>query len=538
MSSSPASRLWDPAVGIRFAPRQDAVVYPVLDLSRVYSTGTTHGQSEPSLIDEEPLGSSPRLNLSGAPGPSDGIDFDSEAESVESGQSTIEVPVTSLEYNISPELFKKAKNAKEGSPESFWSYTMYRGPIVDGVEKRVKVHYCKTKHSTEKACQYFLNEKVIGFDLEWEADATADQGPKRNVSLIQIASPSRIGLFHVAQFPARDVMVAPSFKKLMEDPGVTKAGVAIRNDATRLSKFLKIESRGLFELSHLYRLVKYSSIGMPRMVNKKLVPLARQVEEYLGLPLFKGQDVRSSKWSKSLNMSQILYSASDAYVGLQLYYALEKEREALDPCPPRPFHAELDLPIRLSYNVTAPNLPSATEVTDSEAADGDTAVLEGSPAALVKRGDVVAGDTTGSSTKRRVKKPKLFTTSTASNDSRVAAAENWVIQYRASKTEVIATPAQLRSYRIWHENPNLDPGAIAKILRDPPLHTTTVAGYILKSITSESLPYDRARLQTQVFSVVSKPRLESLGYKDLYEAAKEDGSSHTPNDLNENAPSL
>jgi len=288
------------------------VVYPDLSTYRFYSTEISgEGRFSNAATDatdapDEPREPSPAFNSSDIPATHDVSSFDSETETVGSEGAEVEPPVTSLDYNISTKLFKDAKAAKEGTPGSFWSYTMYRGPLVDGIEKRVKVHYCKTKFTTERACQYFLDEKVIGFDIEWEAHATADQGPRSNVSLIQIASPSRIGLFHISQFPVRDAMVAPSFKKLMEDPGITKVGVAISNDATRLSKFLKIDCKGLFELSHLYRLVKYSRLGMPRMVNKKLVPLAKQTEECLGLPLFKGQDVRSSKWSKPLNMAQII----------------------------------------------------------------------------------------------------------------------------------------------------------------------------------------------------------------------------------------
>ncbi len=92
----------------------------------------------------------------------------------------------------------------------------------------------------------------------------------------------------------------------MEDPEVTKTGVWIKGDCTRLRTFLNIDSRGTFELSHLYKLVKYSSSGQYASVNKKLVSLAQQVEDYLGLPLFKGQGVRSSDWSQPLSMDQII----------------------------------------------------------------------------------------------------------------------------------------------------------------------------------------------------------------------------------------
>jgi hypothetical protein len=219
-----------------------------------------------------------------------------------------EPPFTPLEFKIPEEVFREAKLAEAGTPESFWSYGLYRGPGEDGsTDRKVKVHYCKSRHTTDRVLQqYFMNEKVLGFDLEWSPSAMRFQGPRHNVSLVQIASPSRIALFHVALYPRSDILAAPSLKKIMEDPGVTKVGVAIKGDCTRLSKFLGIESRGVFELSHLFKLVKYSSTGAFHNVNKKLVSLATQAEECLRLPLFKGQDVRSSDWTQPLQMEQII----------------------------------------------------------------------------------------------------------------------------------------------------------------------------------------------------------------------------------------
>ena len=123
---------------------------------------------------------------------------------------------------------------------------------------------------------------------------------------MQIASPSRIALFHLALYPKKDSLVAPTLKRIMEDPNITKTGVFIKGDATRMRNFLDIDSHGLLELSHLYKLVKYSSSGEVGLVNKKLVSLAKQVQDVLHLPMFKGQDVRSSDWSLPLKMDQII----------------------------------------------------------------------------------------------------------------------------------------------------------------------------------------------------------------------------------------
>lgn len=218
------------------------------------------------------------------------------------------LPFTPLDFRIPEDAFREAKLAEAGSPESFWSYSLYRGPGEDdgATDTKVKVHYCKTKHTTDRVLQqYFMHEKILGFDLEWAPDATKNQSARRNVSLVQIASQSRIALFHIALYPKSDELVAPSLKKIMEDPEVTKAGVCIKGDCTRLKNYLGVDARGIFELSHLYKLVKYSTTGQYGAINRRTVSLAAQVQACLGLPMFKGGDVRASDWSQPLGMQQI-----------------------------------------------------------------------------------------------------------------------------------------------------------------------------------------------------------------------------------------
>jgi Ribonuclease D len=216
--------------------------------------------------------------------------------------STMVPPFTPLPFKIPEELFRAAKQAAEGSPQSFWSYSMYRGPD----DERVKVHYCTSQYTTERVLQnYFAHEEVLGFDLEWETNATRSRGPRKNVSLIQIASPSRVGLFHVAKYPFKGSLVPPTLKQIMENPKITKVGVAIKGDCRRMEQHLDIKCRGILELSHLYKLVRFSRTGEYNLINKRLVSLAFLVEECLGLPLFKGADVRTSHWANVLDADQI-----------------------------------------------------------------------------------------------------------------------------------------------------------------------------------------------------------------------------------------
>ncbi|KAJ8126454.1 hypothetical protein O1611_g7185 [Lasiodiplodia mahajangana] len=423
-----------------------------------------------------------------------------EEETVAEKKITDDPPPHVFEYKMMDDLFYAAKKSPADSPESFWSYALYRSTAEDGSLQRVKVHYCRSKHTMERVCkEYFIDEKALGFDLEWMVDATKRSGLKKNVSLIQLASPSRIALFHVAQFTSEKDMVGPYFRSIMEDPSITKMGVSIKGDATRLRNSLGIESRGLMELSHLYKLVKYSKIGQYHNINKRLVPLATQVEEYLHLPLYKGSDVRSSNWLKILTMDQVHYSASDAYAGLHLYATLEHHRKQLDPCPPTPHHAELNIAIQLADGV---------KVVDPEAMlGGDDSVPAKKPTPRSSAEDLAGAMKLVTIEDQEIKtslvhkKKPAPTTPTPKpfafvrpKDSRVEVAEDRVTSYRASHPRTRATFAHLRSYYLWHGY-DLSPTAIAQLLRDPPLKTITVVGYILCAIQFEKLPVDRDRLR-------------------------------------------
>lgn len=426
-------------------------------------------------------------------------------------------PFTPLDYKIPEESFNVAMKAAEGTSESFWSYDMYRGPSGNegGIEteRKVTVHYCKSAYTAERVCQkYFLNEKVIGFDLEWFPESYKTASPRKNVSLVQLASQSRIALFHLAVFPSKDQLVPPTLKTIMENPEITKTGVWIKGDCTRLQKYLGIKSRGIFELSHLFRQVKYTKNGRHDLINKRLVSLADQVRETMHLPMFKGQDVRSSDWSKPLNMAQIVYSASDAYAAVHLYAMLNHQREKLDPTPPMPFHVEENQPIPLAPGLESESSDEAenAEEEDEDLRDAGYGVSTLTPEQLKALGESIQieageGDSNDNNSITETRKPaKAKSRSSAATkqptppkDSRVVAAEAWLMEYKATRPEgkTKAGGAALRAYFIWHANDDLSVDNIAQLLRDPPLQLFTVCGYILEAVKLEKLAYDRVRLR-------------------------------------------
>ncbi|KAI9717508.1 MAG: hypothetical protein M1812_004649 [Candelaria pacifica] len=400
---------------------------------------------------------------------------------------------TPLSYQI-PEAVKREKMlASLSTGAAYWGFDLYRGPAGE----KIKVHYCKSKETTERVAQLFLDQAVLGFDIEWKPQATITDGIKNNVSLIQLACEDRIALFHVARYQncdSVDDFVAPTMKRIMESPNITKVGVGVKGDFKRLKKFLEIDAQGTFELSHLHTLIKFVA-GDQRKINKKLVALARQVEEHLQLPLWKGE-VRSSDWSKELKMQQILYAASDSYAGLQLFDVMEGKRKALDPTPPRPAHAELDLPIRLPDGVVAPTSDERREVEESinnnegqpsgiETIAGD--VLNPALEDNTKPTTSIADPSKQTKTPHITKRPK---------PPQIIVAEEWVSTWRLSLPQTYkpkATPAPLRAYALWHQQ-NLSVPDIAALLRDPPLLKSTVATYILEAIRLEKFAIQKDRI--------------------------------------------
>ncbi|KAG6006388.1 hypothetical protein E4U43_000444 [Claviceps pusilla] len=419
----------------------------------------------------------------------------------------VKPPSTSLSFNISSDAFYAARAAKAGSSGSFWSHTMYERTSAAGVTEKVEVHYCTNNQAMESICkQYFLDQDVLGFDLEWFPFATRDDSARDNVSLIQLASPDCIALFHVAIFPSTDDLVSPTFRKIMQDATVSKVGVQIRGDCNRLSKYLDVTARGIFELSHLYKQIKFTEAKTPKRINKVPVALATQVEELLRLPLFKGDVVRSSNWTKRLTQQQILYAASDAYAGIQLYHVLETKRKMLNPCPDRPHHLELGLPIPF-LEPKSPQSQSEADNAETQPAAVCHPTVSARPQSKPRR---PASPTTPphplppqqqkqqQQQQQQQLAPHIQVSRHSSQDSRLIAADEQVAQHQASRKPVFARPAHLRAYFLWYSNHDLSLEDIAAMLRNPPLQPNTVLLYILDAIVAEKLPHDRQRLKLEL----------------------------------------
>ena len=121
--------------------------------------------------------------------------------------------------------FKSKPKSGSKPPRRWWSHRLYRGPKKEEVE----ILYSKTKAQSELIAQQFQHEPILGFDMEWPWDDWKRTGLQNKVGLIQIASESKIGLFHIGLHPGKttDEIIAPTLRQIIESPAVGKVGVNI-----------------------------------------------------------------------------------------------------------------------------------------------------------------------------------------------------------------------------------------------------------------------------------------------------------------------
>lgn len=446
--------------------------------------------------------------------------------SPEAPQADSETP---LKFQISPFDYRNAMKASKNSTAAYWTYKLYK----NSAGETPLIHYCQKFEQAQEQARRFLDEPVLGFDLEWEPNSKA-KTIKQNVSLIQIAAENKIGLFHIARFVGDrpDDLMPPALRDILESDKIIKAGVNVASDSTRLSKWLGLNMKGLFELSHLYKVVNYSHNNRSA-IDKKPLKLAEQVQQALLLPM-KKDDVRVSNWSKRLNLQQIEYSASDAYAGYQLYHTLESKRKEMLPRPPRPALWEAQQPLVLGDGTVLMRRSKRGMATVRDKAAEDEELGEEFFNAVEVLDPYNLGETNLGASNNELACPTLpkpnktrpsaceenepnqpgferdkKTTLAPSNprgapslSHEVARADGWATSYLSSLPEGKAKcrAGVLRTWHLWYEQ-GFDIKVIATLARDPPLSQITVASYILEAVKQENLPFHAQKIR-QAFDLI------------------------------------
>ena len=156
-----------------------------------------------------------------------------------------------------------------------------------------------------RALREIERESVVGLDTETRP--TFKKGDYHPPSLLQIATAHRVYLFQLLQLRSHDALV-----RVLENPGIVKAGVALAHDLAMLRNGFPFQEKCVIDLGDVARHHGSGQAGI-----RTLAGLC------LGFRISKGG--RTSNWANPrLTESQIIYAATDAWVSRELYLHFQK----------------------------------------------------------------------------------------------------------------------------------------------------------------------------------------------------------------------
>lgn len=161
----------------------------------------------------------------------------------------------------------------------------------------------RTEEDLDRALNLLWKEKVLGFDTETRPVFT--RGKSGNPALLQLGGESCVYLFQLNCVPFGEALA-----DLLANPHIIKTGVAVRDDLRALARLHDFTPGGAVDLAHLARARGVRAQGLRSLA-----------AALLGFRISKS--AQCSNWEKEeLTPRQILYAATDAWVGRELYFRL------------------------------------------------------------------------------------------------------------------------------------------------------------------------------------------------------------------------
>ncbi len=146
---------------------------------------------------------------------------------------------------------------------------------------------------------------ALSFGFDTETKPSFKKGEVYKVSLLQVATETDaylIRLHHLTEFKI--------LKDMFENDRVIKVGVAIRDDLKQLQKIFSFVPKNFIELQDVAKKMGLKNFGLKGMA-----------AEVLQAALSKGPKL--TNWeAQILTEKQLLYAATDAWIGLALYQKL------------------------------------------------------------------------------------------------------------------------------------------------------------------------------------------------------------------------
>lgn len=165
------------------------------------------------------------------------------------------------------------------------------------------IQIVQTESELRDALELLKNETILGFDTE--ARPSFKKGKSYPTSLVQLASSQHVILIRLSKIPFGELL-----GNILSCAKIIKVGVAIHEDIRLLQKLHFFEPRGVIDLAEMARRLQLKAQGLRTLA-----------ANLLGFRISKA--VQCSNWEKKeLSSQQVLYAATDAWVGRELYLKL------------------------------------------------------------------------------------------------------------------------------------------------------------------------------------------------------------------------
>lgn len=166
-----------------------------------------------------------------------------------------------------------------------------------------RIHLIANNQELRAVLPELLKATQLGFDTETKP--SFKKGEVFKVALLQLATETDAYLIRL-----HFVNELAQIKKIFEDENVLKVGVAIRDDLKILQKVFQFNPQNFIELQDIAKDKGLQNFGLKGMT-----------EEVLQSTISKGP--KMTNWeARELTDPQMLYAATDAWIGLVLYQKL------------------------------------------------------------------------------------------------------------------------------------------------------------------------------------------------------------------------
>lgn len=167
-----------------------------------------------------------------------------------------------------------------------------------------KIHVITNDQQLLLVVDALTSAKELGFDTETRP--SFKKGEVYNVAMLQLATETDAYIFRFGQITQFQVL-----KGIFENPEVIKVGVAIRDDLKQLQKRFQFVPQNFIELQNVAKEKGLKNMGLKGMT-----------EEVLQATISKGP--KTTNWELPfLTERQIMYAATDAWIGLTLYQKIK-----------------------------------------------------------------------------------------------------------------------------------------------------------------------------------------------------------------------